>query len=626
MDIQEAKFILANTQPFNKLKEEAIDEFLSICELRKYGDGEVLYKDQDPPDYFYFLLRGRVIILKEDAKEESEIELIKRGTSFGIISLFNEEPHSVTTRSIEESFVLKADKERFKEFLNKYPLISLEFYRILSQRIRARSGKKKIFQCKRIAVIGAQLSGKTNYMFNLGIKLKEQTGKNVICVEFSSSGNFSLNKFAAECKILNLEDYKEETVNDYIIKSNLQNNNKITIDCLLVKISDTLKMPSLLNFLSENYHFIIYEIPALIFDSNLHKVVSPADYFHFLVLPAKEDAARASSVIAALCERDPLSSDRIKVILSYFSVKERLTIEAIKEILNANIYATLPAFGEEYLSAIKRISKEVGEVVVGLALGSGGAYGFAHIGVLRVLEQNHIPIDIICGSSIGSVIASLWALGESPDKIEKFMIEFARKLNLFSVRGFSLPFFKGLWRAKYLENILRKVFKDKTFYDLKHPLKIVVFDFLTKEAKVLEEGSLYKAVAASCAMPGVFEPINFKDRVLLDGGILNPLPTRVLLSYGADKIIAVNVTPSQEEIIKEYDEKNKFHILDFIFGSIETMQRQFIEQAVTVADIVIHPNFGHLRWLEFEKVEDFIKKGELATLSKLEELKKISAI
>jgi NTE family protein len=622
MDIKEAKFILANIPPFNKLKEEEVNEFLSICELRRLSHGEVLYKDQDPPDYFYFLLRGRVVVLKQDGKEESEIEIIKRGTSFGIISLFNEEPHSVTTKSIEESFVLKCDKEKFKDFLNKYPLISLEFYRILSQRIRARSGKKKIFQCKRIAVMGAHLSGKTSYMFNLGFKLKEHTGKNVICIEFSQSNTFCLDEFVEKREILNLDDYKEETLNNYISKGNLPNS-KIAIDCLLVKVNDTLKVPSLLNFLSENYHFIIYEMPDKFFDSNLHEVVSPADYFHFLVLPNKEDVLRVSSVMAALFERDPLTSDRTKVILSYFAVKDRLGIETIKEALHTNIYATLPLFGEEYLSAIKRISKEVGEVVIGLALGSGGAYGFAHIGVLRILERNHIPIDIICGSSIGSVIASLWALGESPEEIEKFMIEFAKKLNIFSIWGFSFPF-KGLWRAKYLENILKKVFKNKTFYDLKHPLKIVVFDFLTKEAKALEEGPLYKAVAASCALPGIFEPINFKDKVLLDGGILNPLPTKILLNYGADKIIAVNVTPSQEEIIKEYNKKNKFHILDFIFGSIETMQRQFIEQAITVADVVIHPNFGHLRWLEFEKVEDFIKKGELATLSKLEELKKVT--
>jgi len=624
MDIKEAKFILANTPPFNKLKEEEVKEFLSICELRKLSHGEVLYKDQDPPDYFYFLLRGRIVVLKGDAKQESEIELLKRGTSFGIISLFNEEPHSVTTKSIEESFVLRCDKEKFKDFLNKCPLISLEFYRLLSQRIRARSGRKKIFQSKRIAVLGSAGAGKTSYMFNLGVKLKEQTGKKVMCIEFSLSGSFSLDKFVKNGRILNLEDYKEETLGSHIGEGSLQPDETV-IDCLRIKINDTLEVPSLLNFLSENYHFIIYEMPDKFFDNNLYEVASPADYFHFLVLPNKEDVSKVSSIMAALYERDPLTSDRTKIILSYFAIKDRLPIDVIKETLHASIYATLPQSGEKYLSAVKRISKEVGEVVVGLALGSGGAYGFAHIGVLRILEENHIPIDMICGSSVGSIIASLWALGEPPEKIEKFMIEFAKKLNLFSVWGFSFPF-KGLWRAKYLENILKKIFKDKTFYDLKHPLKVVVFDFLTKEAKALDEGPLYKAVAASCALPGIFEPINFKDRVLLDGGVLNPLPTKILLNYGADKIIAVNVTPSQEEIVKEYNKKNKFHILDFIFGSIETMQRQFIEQAITVADCVIHPNFGALRWLEFEKVEDFIKKGELATLSKLEELKKITNI
>lgn len=623
MENKEAKFILANTPPFNKLPEDGIDDFLSICELRKYGHGEILYKDQDPPDYFYFLLRGRILAVKQDAKEELEIELLKRGTSFGIISLFNEEPHSVTTKSIEESFVLRCDKEKFKDFLNKHPLISLEFYRLLSQRIRARSGKKKIFQCKRIAVAGSLLSGKTSYMLNLGIKLKEQTNKNIICVELSQNNNFSLDKFAPTGKALSLKGYTEEMLNDYIGKSDMQGSGRMAVDCLRAEIDDTAKLPSLLNFLSENYHFIIYEIPDKFFGDNLYEVSYFADYFHFLVIPEKENASKASSVINVLCEKDPLSRDRVKIILSYFAAEKRLSAENVKEIMRANIYATLPKFGEEYSNAIRRISKEVGEIVVGLALGSGGAYGFAHIGVLRVLEENHIPIDIICGSSIGSVIASLWALGESPGKIESFMIEFAKKMNLFSVRGFSFPF-RGLWRAKYLENLLKKVFRDKTFYDLKHPLKVVVFDFLKKEAKVLEEGPLYKAVAASCAMPGIFEPINFKDKVLLDGGILNPLPTKVLLNYGADKIIAVNITPSQEEIVKEYNKNNKFHILDFIFGSIETMQRQFIEQALTVADCVIHPNFGALRWLEFDKVKDFVRQGELATLGKLEELRKIT--
>lgn len=619
MEIKEAKFILGNTAPFNKLNEKEIDEFLSICEIKKYKPAEVIYKDQDPPDYFYFLLRGRALALKEG----SEIELLKRGISFGIISLFNDEPHSVTTKAIEETFVLKADKDKFKSFLNGHSLISLEFYRLLSQRIRAHSGKKKIFRCKRIAVLGPHLCGRSTYMFNLGIKLSEQTHKKIICVELSRSNNFKLKELCGSGgKVISLEDYLEETISDYIVKANQQRYSEGVVECLCVQMGDISSFPSLLNYLSENYHFVVYKIPDDLLGEDLYNIISPADYLHIIIFPDKQGVVDASCMIDFVKGADPLNAGKIKVIVNDFSAKTKLESNNIKDLLHSGIYATLPPLGEDYSRALRRISREVGEVLVGLALGSGGAYGFAHIGVLRILEENKIPIDMICGSSVGSVIAALWALGYDADHIEKFMIEFANKVNLFSFRGFSFPF-KGLWRAKYLENILKKIFKDKTFCDLKHPLKIVVFDFLRKDAKVLEEGPLYKAVAASCALPGIFEPINFKGQVFLDGGVLIPLPTKILLNYGTNKIIAVNITPSQEEIMNEYNKRNKLHILDFIFGSIETMQRQFIEQAVIIADVVIHPNFGNLGWLEFERVKEFVKKGETATSNKLDEIKKI---
>jgi NTE family protein len=277
----------------------------------------------------------------------------------------------------------------------------------------------------------------------------------------------------------------------------------------------------------------------------------------------------------------------------------------------------------DYAKALRRISRQIAEIVTGLALGSGGAYGFSHVGVLKILEKNNVNIDIICGSSVGSVIAALWALGYKIDEIEKLIIKLGKETNLFSFSGFSFPF-KGFFKAKYLENILHKLFKDKTFYDLKHTLKIVVFDFVKKESRTLEEGLLYKAVAASCAVPGVFEPIRIKNEIFMDGGILNPLPTRVLLNYGVHKIIAVNITPSREEIYQEYKRRNKWHILDFIFGSIETMQREFVQTAVGVSDVVIHPNFEGISWLEFDKVEELIRRGEGATVKKIEEIKKLA--
>ncbi|MFA5271928.1 MAG: patatin-like phospholipase family protein [Candidatus Omnitrophota bacterium] len=624
MDSKEVKFLIANTAPFNKLKEEEVDGFLNICEIKTYKRGEIIYNDQDPPDYFYFLLKGRIVILGSDSGIKAEIELIKRGTAFGIISLFNDEPHSVTTKPIEESLTLRVEKEKFKNFLSLHPALSAEFYRILSQRIRARSGKKKIFQCKRIAIFGTRLSGKTTYAFNLAFKLKEETRKNVIFVEFIAEEDKKPLSFCEqEGKMFDLGDYKEENFSNYCLQRSLKEFKDLSIDCLAVKMTGSENFSALINFLSENYHFVIYDIPDSFEKDKFYELLSPADYFHYSFLPAREDADKASLLIGELKAKNSINIEKIKVILSDFSGQTRLSSAEIKEIIGHSVYATLTSMeSQDYGKTLRRISREIGELLVGLALGSGGAYGFSHIGVLKILQQNNIPVDIICGSSIGAVIAALWALGYDADKIEELTSSFGKKLNLFSFRGFSFPF-RGFWKAKYLENVLKRLFKEKTFYDIKHPLKIVVFDFASKGVKVLEQGYLYKAVAASCAVPGIFEPIRFKDDMLLDGGILNPLPTKVLLNYGANKIIAVNIIPSQEEMLNEYKKRGKLHIFDFIFGSIETMQRQFIEQAALVADVVVHPNFANLHWLEFGRVEDFIKRGEAATLEKLPEIKKI---
>jgi NTE family protein len=188
--------------------------------------------------------------------------------------------------------------------------------------------------------------------------------------------------------------------------------------------------------------------------------------------------------------------------------------------------------------------------------------------------------------------------------------------------GIALPF-KGVLKSRRLEKISRQILKDRTFYDLKYGLKITTFDFIRRKTKILDQGLLYKAVAASCAMPGIFEPVKVQQDLLLDGGILKPLPTKVLLSHGANKIISVNITPSKSEVYAEYKKRTKLHIFDFIFGSIETMQLEFIREAMKISDVVIHPHFEGLGWMEFEKVEEFIKRGESATREKLDEIKKL---
>lgn len=621
MSDKEIRLIISNSPPFNALGKHQISRLISISEVREYRNDQVIYNEKDLPDYLYFLIKGRIAVLTQSGSKHRKIEILKRGTCFGIISLLTDDPHSVTTKSIETSLVLQTEKKAFKEFLKMNPYLSLDFARILSQRVKSRFKPKKIFQSKKIGIMGSPLAGKTRYMFDLGVRLKEQTKKDIICIQIIPPGA-EIAHFIPEVSltnkrnnILSLKVFSEGSLDKYIIKS------KVAYLYIMADIGDNF-LP-LLNFLSESYHFILYEIPHKFLEKHFDDFIISAHQIHFILFPQKMELSKGASLLKELKAHNPLNQEKIKVIITESFNQEGLLLAKKQKLINHPIYATLPSVSDQqYIKTLRRISREIGEVTLGIALGSGAAYGFSHIGVLKVLVQNNIVIDVICGSSIGAIIAALWAAGFSVDDIEKLSNQFGKKINKFSLTGFSFPF-RGIMRAKRLESIFRNIFKDMTFYDLKHNLKIVAFDFLKRKSIILDKGLLYKAVAASCAFPGIFEPVNFKKDILLDGGILNPLPTKVLLNYDAHKIIASNISLSSEQALRINRTRSRFHIFDFIFGSIETMQQQFVEQAAKIADIVIHTNLEGLGWMEFEKIAEFIKRGELAAREKLDEIKKL---
>ncbi len=621
MDFKEIKPIIANSPPFNNLGLRQVNRLISISEIREYKNGEIVYKEGGPPDYLYLLIKGRVMVSAGAGAKDCEIEILKRGTCFGVISLLTDDPHSVTARSIENSLIIRVENKVFKEFLKKNPYLFLDFSRILSQRVTSRFKPKKIFQSKKIGIMGSVLAGKTRYMFDLGVKLKQQPAKEVICIQIIPPEEFNAH-FIPEAmpqgdrnKILPLRDFKEKTLDNYIIRG------KADYLCIRADIED--KFLPLLNFLSESYHFILYEIPHKFLERHFDDFIIPAHQIHFILFPQRLELRGAAALIKKLKSHNPLNREKIKVILAESFNHENLPFEKKNKLINHPIYAILPHFeGEDYSKTLCRISREIGEVTLGLALGSGGAYGFSHIGVLKVLKKNNIVIDIICGSSVGAIIAALWAADFSIEEIERLSGEFGRKIGKFSIMGFSFPF-RGIMKAKRLENILKGIFKNLTFYDLKHTLKIVAFDFIKRKPIILDKGLIYKAVAASCAFPGIFEPVRVKKNILLDGGILNPLPTKILLKYNANKIIASNITLSAEQALRENRKRSRFHIFDFIFGSIGTMQQQFIEQEMKIADVVIHTNLEGLGWMEFEKIAEFIKRGEAAAREKSEEIKKL---
>lgn len=178
---------------------------------------------------------------------------------------------------------------------------------------------------------------------------------------------------------------------------------------------------------------------------------------------------------------------------------------------------------------------------IGLVLGGGGSRGIAHVGILEVFKRENIPIDLIVGTSMGSIVGSLFAYGIDPEEIHQHMNDL-QGTNLFSMRLFS-----ARARQKSIEDQLRTTLGEKTFADLKIPTVIIAVDMLTGEEVALQNGELLPAILASSAVPAVFPPVTIDGRELADGGVIDSLSTGVAYKHGAEKIIAVDVYPPLEQ-------------------------------------------------------------------------------
>ncbi|MEP7270951.1 MAG: patatin-like phospholipase family protein [Acidobacteriota bacterium] len=249
---------------------------------------------------------------------------------------------------------------------------------------------------------------------------------------------------------------------------------------------------------------------------------------------------------------------------------------------------------------------------VGLALGGGMARGTAHIGVLRVLERHGIPIDLIAGTSVGSLIGGAYAAGLSPDQIN----DFARTIR-WSDLGRVTVSRLGFYSNARTEDYVRAKFPVTEFDKLRLPFGAVATDIQSGKMVVFTEGSVPLAIRASCAMPIYYVPVPVNGRLLVDGGVVGHLPASVARIMGADIVIAVDVNSQHRPIAPP---TNLFTIMS---QSLSIMGRSTVSYLYQDADIVIIPKIGHIRPDDLRKAPEMIEAGEKATELLVRKIKSI---
>jgi len=281
---------------------------------------------------------------------------------------------------------------------------------------------------------------------------------------------------------------------------------------------------------------------------------------------------------------------------------------------------------------------------IGLALGGGGARGLTHIGVLRVLEQEHIPIHIIAGTSIGSLVGGAYASGISPGELEEKIqaytgspefqdsvihaisishgqepvgltqkIQTFLKNKLYLIQMLLKP---GIMSVNDFQSMINFFIPDIKIEDTHIPFRAIATDLVRGEKIVFSKGSMRQAIMASCAIPGAVEPLKDQERLLSDGGIISLIPISTVREAGADIIIAVAV--DRDAFLYEELKTAK----DIYYRASEITTNKLEKYELMDADVVVRPDVKNIHWSDFSQVTDLIAEGEKATLEKLGEIRR----
>lgn len=247
-----------------------------------------------------------------------------------------------------------------------------------------------------------------------------------------------------------------------------------------------------------------------------------------------------------------------------------------------------------------------------LVLGGGAARGLAHLGVLKVLKREDIKFDFVLGASIGSLFAAIWALDLDLSRTEKKALEVTAR-DIMDVTISRM----GLCKGEKLEYLIREILQTSRFEDVKIPLYIVTTNIENGEPVLHNSGDLAEIIKASCAMPGVFKPVEIDGRMMVDGGITNNVPVLFAKRLGATHVIAADVG----YCVRRGGINN---MLDVMVQAIQIMGQRLNRFETKGADFVLRPELGEINQTEFNRADEIIQKGQIAAERYVKKVKRLA--
>jgi NTE family protein len=610
---------------FGFLGSDELAQLQNLFVESSHPKGEVLFRAGDDGDTFSVVVRGELEVWAGEGKQR-QTGTLKRGDFFGEMALLQGGKRTATIIVKRQAQLITLSKASFDAFFLNDPRMLEYFTRVLCQRLASVSRGAAVYRSTSTISVTSRpgLKGKTIVSASLAGILYDLTGRDVLLVRVSPGQHAP--EGAVEQLLSNDLDTPVEVVNEAIKSAGP---GLFTLD-----VSARTDQPpgfysqrasNLISKVGDRFCFILYDLcsePRSLADS-----VKEFSDIVIDVVPAPED-------VPAFDEAS--NTRRFQVINLYNSRSVPIAINQCEPFViprdsglaNCEFakYVRESRHGAAALP-LRRLARKLIGSTIGVALGGGAAFGISHLGVLKVLEQNNIPIDLLAGCSQGSIIGVGYAAGIGVEE----MIDISRRLG--QKKNFLLPMDLTLSRPGILAgnrfgNLFSSSLRDKRrFEDLAIPCRTVATDIQSGERIAIGTGELTDAFRASASVPMVFAPLKLGERILVDGGVADPVPAEVVQSMGADFVIAVNVVPPmkkgvENEVSRAYRLLNRFNPLsyfegsrglpnmfDIIMNSMQILQYELGNFKAISADVRINPDLTDFTWIEYYRSEELIQRG-----------------
>lgn len=654
--------LLKDLPVFQSLKLADVKALTDKAQLVAFRKGDIIVQESDRDETFYVVVSGRCQAYTHLKSGATRVFAhYCSGDCFGEFALLTGDSYWYSVRCLNDAVLLKIRREDFNEIIHSNPEVIGLFNRILRDRIQSlREEKKKGKWSAIYALYGIRKNvGKSLISTNLAASLRAETHEPVLLVDMTCRGTC--------LKLTQFESLMHWSCPNL---SELVTHHPTGYDVLSIELQGTETeanlIPSFFGCLVQRYDYVLIDLPND-FSPPIIQSLLQSDEVFLITGKEEENLYRTRLLLGDLEREGAPVEEKVRVILTRSAYDQSNGVGDVARHLGRPIHAHITRIRDEQFQAslqvlpfvlahpihqfslvITRLAREIGNVRVGLALGSGAARGLAHIGVIRVLEQEGIIVDVVSGASMGAFVAAVWASGKNADEMEEIAMRVGSKRAFFSLLDFTLRR-GGLIKGRRIEEFLYSILGEKTFADTFIDARLVATDLNTIEEIVFTEGRLVDAVRASISIPGVITPVQSNSHLLIDGGITSPVPIGVLERMGVSKIIAVNTIP-HAEVMREYHQiqtemgrlpreqkqmydtfrrSTRWHldnnVMDINMRAMHAMQSQIAATACATADVVIRPVIIDSAWYEFYDPIKYIRKGEESARAMLPSLKKLVA-